>query len=85
VGDHFAPAQGGRFTSPAVADALAWLETEGAAGVGQSSWGPTGFALLPDAATAERLRRRLEERSRGGSLCYDVVAGRNRGAELVAL
>jgi beta-ribofuranosylaminobenzene 5'-phosphate synthase len=86
VGDHFAPAQGGRFTSPAVAGALAWLEAEGVAGIGQSSWGPTGFALLPDEGSAERLRRALAERSRGGgaSLRFAVVAGRNRGAETAA-
>lgn len=56
VGDHFAPAQGGRFTSTAVADALSWAEAQGYAGVGQSSWGPTGFILLPDQASAESLR-----------------------------
>src|SRR6185295_7964183 len=46
IGDYFAPAQGGRFTSPRVAEALTWLEREGLAGVGQSSWGPTGFAVV---------------------------------------
>jgi beta-ribofuranosylaminobenzene 5'-phosphate synthase len=81
VGDHFAPAQGGRFASPAVTDALAWLGAQGVTGVGQSSWGPTGFALLPDEGSAERLRRGLEERSRGSALRFAVVAGRNRGAE----
>ena len=29
VGDYFAPAQGGRFTSPAVSEVLAWLEGQG--------------------------------------------------------
>ena len=67
VGDHFAPAQGGRFTSPAVARVLAWLEAEGIPGVGQSSWGPTGFALLPDAVTAERVKAAAERRLRGGA------------------
>src|SRR5262249_10561134 len=46
MGDYFAPAQGGRFLSPRVAEALAWLEAAGVSGVGQSSWGPTGFALV---------------------------------------
>ena len=67
VGDHFAPAQGGRFTSPAVARVLAWLEAEGIPGVGQSSWGPTGFALLPDAVTAERVKAAAERALRGGA------------------
>lgn len=55
VGDHFAKAQGGRFTSPAVAEALALAESHGHPGIGQSSWGPTGFVLLPDQAAADEL------------------------------
>jgi beta-RFAP synthase len=53
VGDHFAPAQGGRFTSPAVASALALATSKGYPGVGQSSWGPTGFIFMPDQCRAE--------------------------------
>jgi beta-RFAP synthase len=66
VGDHFAPAQGGRFTSAAVADALAWAESFGHNGVGQSSWGPTGFVLLPDQESAESLM--AQARARFGEL-----------------
>ena len=44
IGDHFAPHQGGRYASPAVAEALAAIAARGVAGYGQSSWGPTGFA-----------------------------------------
>ncbi len=55
LGDHFAPAQGGRFTSPRVGAALAALHRAGAAGVGQSSWGPTGFAFAASEAEAHRL------------------------------
>jgi hypothetical protein len=47
VGDHFAAGSGRRFTSPQVAEALAFAESVGLPGVGQSSWGPTGFVLLP--------------------------------------
>ena len=46
LGDYYAPAQGGhRFTSPAVAAWLDLLDRAGAHGIGQSSWGPTGFAF----------------------------------------
>jgi beta-RFAP synthase len=83
VGDHFAPAQGGRFASPAVAEALALFQSAGAACIGQSSWGPTGFALVDSAETAQALlglaRGRLPA---GDGLDYLVCAGRNRGAEL---
>jgi beta-ribofuranosylaminobenzene 5'-phosphate synthase len=46
VGDAFAAAQGGRYASPAVAACVARLRALGVTGVGQSSWGPTVFALV---------------------------------------
>jgi beta-ribofuranosylaminobenzene 5'-phosphate synthase len=67
VGDHFAPAQGGgRFTSPAVghvAERLKWL---GARGIGQSSWGPTGFAFFADPDEAEYVAKRAREDAESG-------------------
>lgn len=78
-GDHFAPAQGGRFSSPDVADALGWLERRGIIAVGQSSWGPTGFALV-EAAQADEL---LSETTRlFPMLAVESVRGRNRGASV---
>jgi len=86
MGDYFAPAQGGRFLSPRVTEALAWLEANDASGVGQSSWGPTGFALLGSAAEAERLLAGLEARWPAGSgLTFAVSRGRNRGGEIERL
>jgi beta-ribofuranosylaminobenzene 5'-phosphate synthase len=86
VGDYFAPAQNGRFVSPAVAEVLRWLEAEGIAGIGQSSWGPTGFALLPDSDTGGLLRHEAERRfgDRYEGLHFLVTRGRNRGAEITA-
>ena len=84
VGDHFAAAQGGRFTSPAVAAVLDWLRAQGVTGVGQSSWGPTGFALLGDAAQADRLRAEASQRFGDAGLDLRVLRGRNRGAETTA-
>lgn len=59
VGDYFAPCQGGRFTSPPVGAALALLAEAGATGIGQSSWGPTGFAFAASDAEARRLAGEL--------------------------
>jgi beta-ribofuranosylaminobenzene 5'-phosphate synthase len=83
VGDHFAPAQGGRFTNPSVAAALAGLEKAGAAGVGQSSWGPTGFALACSAAGAKRLVDRVAPSH--PDLRFAIARGRNRGAAVSRL
>jgi beta-RFAP synthase len=82
-GDHFAPRQGGRFASPDVAAVLAWLESNGLVGIGQSSWGPTGFALVGSAAAGERLlaeaRRRWPD---GNGLEFILCRGRNHGGTI---
>lgn len=84
VGDHFAPAQGGRFASPRVTGALAWFNQHGAAGVGQSSWGPTGFALCGSETQAHALAREARNKFSGQGLEFLVCAGRNQGAEIQA-
>jgi beta-RFAP synthase len=81
VGDYFAPVQGGRFMSPRVAAVLDWLHAAGHAGIGQSSWGPTGFVLVASLDEARALCRTLEQRH-GEALSFRVCAGRNRGAEI---
>ncbi|MCZ7595193.1 MAG: GHMP kinase [Hyphomicrobium sp.] len=56
VGNHFAGAQGGSpWTSPAVGRVVEALRAAGAYGIGQSSWGPTGFAFAPSQEIAGRL------------------------------
>jgi beta-ribofuranosylaminobenzene 5'-phosphate synthase len=83
TGDYFAPAQGGRFASPAVAEALAWFESQGIAGVGQSSWGPTGFAIVAGDDRAAELARAAQSRlGHAGSLQFMVCGGRNRGGDV---
>ena len=83
VGDHFAPAQSGRFASQDVAEVLAWLEGQGLCGVGQSSWGPTGFAILDGEAMARQVldaaRSRYAERS---NLSFLITCARNQGSEI---
>jgi beta-RFAP synthase len=61
VGDHFAAAQGGRFSSPLVAQALDRLGAVGASCRGQSSWGPTGFVVAADASIALEWADRLRD------------------------
>jgi beta-ribofuranosylaminobenzene 5'-phosphate synthase len=85
LGDYFAPLQGGsRFSSPDVAAALNLLESEGALGIGQSSWGPTGFAFAPSAAEADRLVERARRDPRCRNLDIRAHTGPNRGAEITA-
>lgn len=86
LGEHFAPAQGGRaYTSDAVGRLMAWIGAArgGPAGaaIGQSSWGPTGFAVLPSQAEAAAVV--AAARAAGAleaSLDVRIVRALNRGA-----
>jgi beta-RFAP synthase len=82
LGDYFAPVQGGRFASPDVAQALAWFASEGVAGGGQSSWGPTGFAFFGSEAEGLVALERARGRFADTGLHFRLVAGRNRGADI---
>ena len=83
VGAHFAQAQGGCFTSPAVAAALDWAAAQGFAGSGQSSWGPTGFVLTENADRARWLEQGLKRRfGELSPLRYRIAAARNSGARV---
>lgn len=84
VGDYFAPAQGGRFTSADVANALAFLEAHGAVGIGQSSWGPTGFCLVENATHGETLVTAARRRFAGtAGLRFLLATPRNKGADVM--
>ena len=92
LGEHFAPAQGGSgFASQAVARAVQWLAAgadERGAAVGQSSWGPTGFVILPSQERAEALlgaaqvARASEAMDLDPALSLHIVRGRNHGARV---
>lgn len=84
LGSHFAPAQGGSaFTSPAVARLLQWIAARAPSAIGQSSWGPAGFAVLPSEATARSLLAQAREADAvDPALDVHVVAARNHGALL---
>ena len=87
LGEHFAPAQGGRaFASKAVGRLFEWLGQHQAAhgaALGQSSWGPTGFAIFPSQAAAQAAVDALRAAGRvAPSLVLRVVPARNTGATL---
>ncbi len=85
LGDHFAPAQGGgRFTSPRVGEIADVLERAGARGIGQSSWGPTGFVFARDPDEAAHWLA-LAERQVRGRVRARIHAARARGADCVVL
>jgi beta-RFAP synthase len=89
LGDHFAPAQdGSAWTSAAVGRLMRWWgeSTGDAAAIGQSSWGPTGFAIVPSADAAQGLINAA--RAAGvvdDGLTLRVVTARHHGAQVTEL
>jgi beta-ribofuranosylaminobenzene 5'-phosphate synthase len=83
IGEYFAPIQGGAYTSPAVGLLMRWIAEHHEAAVGQSSWGPTAFAIVPSYAQAQRV---LSAAGTAGAVAAGldlrIVAGRNQGADV---
>lgn len=83
VGDHFAPAQSGRFASPAVTQVLDWLVEQQVYGIGQSSWGPTGFAIVDSQSCADALLQAGVERfGDNPGLRFMICRARNHGSRI---
>lgn len=61
IGDHFAAAQGGRYTSPVVAACLHQAQRLGHKGIAQSSWGPTGCVFVSSEQQAQKLITQLSQ------------------------
>lgn len=82
MGAYFAPLQGGPYASPKVGAALNWLRGQGVSGLGQSSWGPTGFAFAASEAEGQALLRELRAEPRHRGLSFELARGRNDGAKI---
>ena len=82
MGAYFAPLQGGLYASKAVAEVLDWLARQGISGIGQSSWGPTGFAFCSSQAEVQRLLKAAEAIAEGTSLRFEIAQARNRPASI---
>jgi len=81
MGDHFAAAQGGRYTSPHIAAVFEALSSQGIQGFGQSSWGPTGFILIKNQVESENLLRTLTD-GRYSPLKFTLCRGQNTGGTI---
>jgi beta-ribofuranosylaminobenzene 5'-phosphate synthase len=82
MGEYFAPLQGGPYTSTRVSKVLAWLRDQDLTGLGQSSWGPTGFAFIASQADGERLLKEARARAQDTHLRFALAQGRNEGARI---
>ncbi len=81
VGDCFSPVQGGRFSNSRSAELIDAFLRRGAAGAGQSSWGPTVYALVANEDQGRHLvslaKEMLHEQGQ-----VDLVAFDNRGVRV---
>ena len=68
AGEPFAAAQGGVYADPEVDALVRFLRAAGVRGVGQSSWGPSVFAVLGSEDEALACRARVAEVCRGGQV-----------------
>jgi beta-ribofuranosylaminobenzene 5'-phosphate synthase len=81
VGDCFAEVQGGRYSNPLAGRLIDFLLSNGAAGAGQSSWGPAVYGLIEGQGRARRLAKEVQLflKNSGGGQVF-CVRPQNRGA-----
>ena len=83
IGDYFSSVQGGRYASPRVGSVLEHFRERGVKGIGQSSWGPTGFVFVPDEQRARELVVMAEQSFPPDSgLDFSIARFSNSGASI---
>lgn len=82
TGDYFSPVQGGRYASKHVAQVLNFLADKGVTCVGQSSWGPTGFAVFESLALANQYLQLLKQQFSHSNLDWMLSSAKNTGADV---
>lgn len=80
AGECFSPIQGGPYNGPHLQRLVDCLLDAGVTGVGQTSWGPTIFALVSSQQRAEQLVSSLREAGEFADAEFQVSAVDNRGA-----
>lgn len=65
VGESFSPIQGDRFANPLSGEMVATMLEWGAAGAGQSSWGPAVYGLVEGDEEGERLKEHVRKQLAG--------------------
>ncbi|MFW5431244.1 MAG: beta-ribofuranosylaminobenzene 5'-phosphate synthase family protein [Methylophilaceae bacterium] len=82
TGDYFSPVQGGRYASSSVTKVLNYLAQNGVSCVGQSSWGPTGFAVFESEEVTAAYLAQLKTKFKEEQLSWLVSIARNEGASV---
>lgn len=83
MGQQFAPAQSGSaWASQSVNDFMAALNNAPVYGIGQSSWGPTGFCFLSSQRDANDVLHKYASTADTLGLKLEIVSARNQGAKI---
>jgi beta-RFAP synthase len=80
AGECFSAVQGGPFASDAISGLVASIREFGVTGVGQSSWGPTIYAITSRDEEAQRLVDWIRDRRGGNEYEITVARPNNCGA-----
>jgi beta-ribofuranosylaminobenzene 5'-phosphate synthase len=81
-GQCFAARQGGPYNGPVLTRLVEQIRELGAAGVGQSSWGPTLFAVQSGEDGARKLAAQIRAAAAEVALSIEITPPANRGAEI---
>jgi beta-RFAP synthase len=84
AGMNFAHAQGGPFANRRLASLIGCAREMAVGGVGQSSWGPTLYAVCRNEAAANRFRDQLAQTPQGRNLEIWISRPNNTGARIEA-
>lgn len=79
----FAPVQGGPYNGPHLASLVELIRALGVTGVGQSSWGPTLFALLPGQHEAQEFVASLAAKLADEEVRLTITQPNNYGAGIL--
>ncbi len=83
TGSYFSAAQGGHYKSSKVAEVLTFINKQDIICAGQSSWGPTGFAIFENVDTANKILNQLHEQfSTFEHIDFQLVHAKNTGASI---
>ena len=84
IGDYFSAVQGHRYADQGVREVLEYLHGQGIECIGQSSWGPTGFAIVENPESAEQVVAQLEQKFANADLSvrWQVTSANNHGHDL---
>lgn len=82
AGECFTSVQGGAYNGPRLEKLVSAIRQLGVPGVGQSSWGPTIFAILESQQDANELCKQLLARGQLAEAEYQIASPNNSGATI---